>query len=78
MFHAAERELLEGVIRFADRPLRNVMMPRHAIAWLDVDDPLDDILAEILETGHSRFPLARATSTRSSASSTSRTCSSSR
>ena len=57
VFHEAERELLEGVIRFADRPLRNVMVPRHAITWLDVDDPLDDILAEVLGPGHSRFPL---------------------
>ena len=58
VFHEAERELLEGVIRFADRPLRNVMVPRHAITWLDVDDPLDAILAEVLEAGHSRFPLS--------------------
>ena len=42
VFHEAERELLEGVIRFADRPLRSIMVPRHAIVWLDVNDPLED------------------------------------
>ena len=57
VFHAAERELLEGVIRFADRPVRSVMVPRHAIAWLDVNDSIDSILAEVLASGHSRFPL---------------------
>ena len=33
------------------------MVPRHAIVWIDVDDPLDDVLAEVLASGHSRFPL---------------------
>ena len=40
VFHEAERELLEGVIRFADRPLRAIMLPRHAMVWLDVDGSL--------------------------------------
>jgi putative hemolysin len=57
VFHEAERELLEGVIRFADRPLRNVMVPRHAIAWLDAGDPLDQAIDEMLASGHSRLPL---------------------
>ena len=39
VFHAAERELLEGVIRFADRPLRSIMVPRHAMIWIDVERP---------------------------------------
>ena len=39
VFHEAERELLEGVIRFADRPLRSIMVPRHAMVWIDVERP---------------------------------------
>ena len=59
VFHEAERELLEGVIRFADRPLRNVMVPRHAITGPDVDDPLDaDPRRGARGSGHSRFPLS--------------------
>jgi putative hemolysin len=57
VFHETERELLEGVIRFADRPLRNIMVPRHAITWVDVNDPIDEILGEVMASGHSRFPL---------------------
>jgi putative hemolysin len=57
IFHEAERELLEGVIRFSDRPLRSVMVPRHEIVWLDVNDPLEENLETILGSGHSRFPL---------------------
>ncbi len=61
VFHEAERELLEGVIRFSDRPLRSVMVPRHEIAWLDVGDPLEDNLQTVLGSGHSRFPLCDGT-----------------
>jgi putative hemolysin len=61
VFHEAERELLEGVIRFADRPLRTVMVPRHEIVWLDAGDPLDESLATVLGSGHSRFPLCEGT-----------------
>lgn len=57
VFHQAERELLEGVIRFADRPLRSIMLPRHAMVWIDAGDPIEEALAEVLASGHSRFPL---------------------
>ena len=57
VFHEAERELLEGVIRFADRPLRSIMVPRHAMIWIDVNDSLDAAITEMLASGHSRFPL---------------------
>lgn len=57
VFHEAERELLEGVIRFADRPLRAVMLPRHAMVWLDANDAFEEVLTAVLNSGHSRFPL---------------------
>jgi magnesium and cobalt exporter, CNNM family len=58
VFHEAERKMLEGVIRFADRPVRAIMEPRTAIVWLSADDPLEAVLDEIAASGHSRFPLA--------------------
>ncbi|MFO1142271.1 MAG: hemolysin family protein [Amaricoccus sp.] len=61
VFHAAERELLEGVIHFADRPLRTIMVPRHAMDWIDADDPFETALAEVMAAGHSRFPLCAGT-----------------
>ena len=29
--------------------------------WIDVNDPLDEALAEVLASGHSRFPLCEGT-----------------
>jgi len=60
VFHAAEREMLEGVIRFADRPVRSIMVPRQEMVWLCADDPLEKSLDAVAASGHSRFPLCAA------------------
>lgn len=53
-----ERSIISGVVRLADRPVREVMTPRTDVDWLDVD--LDDagIRAALLETPHTRLPVA--------------------
>ncbi len=54
-----ERSIISGVVRLADRPVREVMTPRTEVEWLDV--ALDDaaIRATLLDTGHSRLPVAQ-------------------
>ncbi len=59
VFHPAERELIEGVIKVADRSLRSIIVPRPEVMWVDVEDEPASILKEILESGHSRFPASR-------------------
>jgi putative hemolysin len=59
VFHVAERDMIEGVLRLADRSVRSVMTPRVEIDWLDLDDPADTIRQEIAESGHSRYPAGR-------------------
>lgn len=53
-----ERSIISGVVRLADRPVREVMTPRTDVDWIDVD--LDDagIRAALLETPHTRLPVA--------------------
>jgi putative hemolysin len=59
VFHPAEQELIEGVLKIGDRSVRSIMVPRPAVVWLDVEDKPEDIYATIAETGHSRYPVAR-------------------
>lgn len=56
-----ERSIISGVVRLADRPVREVMTPRTEVEWLDVS--LDDaaIRAKLLEAAHSRLPVAQGT-----------------
>jgi putative hemolysin len=59
VFHAAERDMIDGVLRLADRSVRSVMTPRVEVDWVDLDDPSETIREEIAESGHSRYPAGR-------------------
>jgi putative hemolysin len=59
VFDPAEREMLEGVLRLADRSVRTIMTPRPDVVWLDIDDKPEDIRREIAASGRSRFPVSR-------------------
>ncbi|NDV86116.1 DUF21 domain-containing protein [Aurantimonas aggregata] len=57
VFKPKERQMLEGVIRIADRTVRSIMVPRPDVIWVDLNDPADIVLDEIVAAGHSRFPV---------------------
>ena len=59
VFLPAERDIIEGVIRVADRSVRSILVPRPDVMWIDVEDEPEAILKEVLESGHSRFPASR-------------------
>ncbi|MHA1559110.1 MAG: hemolysin family protein [Alphaproteobacteria bacterium] len=59
VFLEAERDIIESVIRVADRSVRAIMVPRPDVVWIDVEDSPKAILEEVLESGHSRFPASR-------------------
>lgn len=56
---AGERTMIRGVMRLADRDVRSIMTPRKDVVWLDLDDPVEELLQRIAVSGHSRFPVAR-------------------
>jgi putative hemolysin len=59
VFLPAERDIIEGVIRVADRSVVSIMVPRPDVMWIDVEDDPETILKEVLDSGHSRFPASR-------------------
>jgi putative hemolysin len=61
VFMPKEREMIEGVLRLADRTARAVMTPRQEVAWLDVDATPADIVAQLDSRRLSRFPVCRET-----------------
>ena len=53
-----ERAIISGIVRLADRPVREVMTPRTDIDWIDISATPEDIRETILATPHSRIPVA--------------------
>ncbi len=54
---AEERSMLSGVLEVSETQVRDVMVPRSHMVVIDINDDFDDILATIIESGHSRFPV---------------------
>jgi putative hemolysin len=59
VFDPREKEMIDGVLRLADRSVRTIMTPRPDVIWLDLGDRPEQIIKEIRESGHSRFPVCR-------------------
>jgi magnesium and cobalt transporter len=49
--------MVEGAIEVADLTVADVMVPRAQMVSLPIDAPREQILDEVLESGHSRFPV---------------------
>ena len=49
--------MLEGVLEVANLQVRDIMVPRPQMAVIQHDAPADEILAVIVDSGHSRFPV---------------------
>ena len=51
------RVMLEGVLRMADMIAGDVMVAAPRMDLLDIDAPYDELLAVVIDTAHSRFPV---------------------
>ncbi len=51
------RVMLEGVIRMADQTAGDVMVAATRMDGLDIDAPYEELLHQVINTAHSRFPV---------------------
>jgi CBS domain containing-hemolysin-like protein len=52
-----QQEMIRGVVELSDTTVKEVMVPRIDTVFLSVDTPREGLLADICESGHSRFPV---------------------
>src|SRR5687768_1147877 len=65
LVHAKERgiidadafQMLEGVLDVLELQVRDIMVPRSQMVIVNRDDPPEEILPVVIESGHSRFPV---------------------
>jgi len=53
-----ERQVLSGVMRLTDRPVRELMTPRTELDWIDLGAGEEEIRARIAASPHSLLPVA--------------------
>lgn len=51
------REMIEGVIELGDADVAEIMTPRTDMHMVPVDLAWDDLLADVIESGHTRVPV---------------------
>ncbi|GIX22330.1 MAG: ion transporter [Gammaproteobacteria bacterium] len=49
--------MIEGVFAVSEEQVRDVMVPRAQMVVVEQEDSFDKILATVVESGHSRFPV---------------------
>lgn len=57
--HRHEMEMIDSVLRLADRSIDSIMVPRGDILWLDAGEPVAVLWDEARKSGHARFLLCR-------------------
>ncbi len=55
VLETGEREMIERLLRLADKPVRAIMTPRNEIAFIDRTHPRRDIVQSLKGAPHSRF-----------------------
>jgi putative hemolysin len=58
VIEAEQRQLLTGVVRLAERPVREMMTPRTEVDWIEADAGPEEIRETIEESTHSLLPVA--------------------
>jgi putative hemolysin len=58
IFESAEEDMVTGIFRLGERYIDSIMTPRTEIEWIDLDEPFEVILEQVINSNHSRFPVA--------------------
>jgi len=52
-------QMLRSVLEFKNTVAREIMVPRTQVVALELETSIDEVLASIMESGHSRYPVYR-------------------
>lgn len=59
VFEETEQDIVESVFRMSDRTVDAMMTPRTELTWIDLDEPIEESLSEILHSDDIYFPTIR-------------------
>ncbi|MEW5816304.1 MAG: hemolysin family protein [Spirochaetota bacterium] len=56
-----EKDMIRGIVELSETSVKEVMVPRIDVIFLSTEMSVQQIMAEIIESGHSRFPVYKDT-----------------
>lgn len=59
VFEETEQDIVESVFRMSDRAVHAMMTPRTDVTWVNIAEPIEDILEEIRASNETYFPVVR-------------------
>ena len=57
VFNEIEKEMITSIFSFDDKKAKEVMVPRQDMVAIDIDEPVDSYLDDILQSMHSKIPV---------------------
>jgi CBS domain containing-hemolysin-like protein len=52
-----KQDMIRGVVELSDRSVKEAMIPRIDAVFLSIDTPPKDLVEQVTDSGHSRFPV---------------------
>ena len=49
--------IIEGALSVSETPVRDIMIPRAQMDVIDLHEPVDKFIPQVISTAHSRFPV---------------------
>src|SRR6195256_3215138 len=49
--------IIEGALTVSEMPVRDIMIPRAQVDFIDINEPVETIIPRVISTAHSRFPV---------------------
>ena len=57
LLHADALAMIEGVLQVSETQARDIMIPRAQMDAIDINDPPETFIPQVIATAHSRFPV---------------------
>ncbi len=49
--------IIEGVLNVSEMQVRDIMIPRAQMDVIDINEPIENFIPQLISTAHSRFPV---------------------
>src|SRR3954465_1795970 len=57
LLDADAMSIIEGALTVSEMQVRDIMIPRAQVDFIDINEPVDAFIPRVMATAHSRFPV---------------------